>query len=148
MTVQIIPFESRFKSELLTLFDLNCPAFFAPEERSDFLEYLGEKVEDYFVVFYQNKLVACGGINYPDGLARAVLSWDIIHPDFHKKGIGTNLVQYRIRHIQTKGVFQIGVRTSQMVYSFYEKNGFQLKQIQKEYWAIGYDLYDMVYVGF
>jgi len=37
------------------------------------------------------------------------------------------------------------VRTSQFVYGFYEKHGFELKKVVKNYWAQGFDLYDMEY---
>ena len=43
------------------------------------------------------------------------------------------------------GVKTITVRTSQLVYKYYEKFGFQTKEIIKDFWAKGYDLYRMEY---
>ncbi|EMR01507.1 hypothetical protein ADICEAN_03364 [Cesiribacter andamanensis AMV16] len=40
-------------------------------------------------------------------------------------------------------VATIVVRTSQLVYRFYEKGGFTLKEVVQEYWAPGFDLYYM-----
>ncbi|WP_294822766.1 GNAT family N-acetyltransferase [uncultured Flavobacterium sp.] len=73
-----------------------------------------------------------------------MLSWGIIHPDAHGKGIGSALVKFRIAEMQKLGVEEIGVRTSQHVYQFYEKMGFTLKApVVKDYWAEGFDLYEM-----
>jgi ribosomal protein S18 acetylase RimI-like enzyme len=40
----------------------------------------------------------------------------------------------------------IMVRTTQLVYRFYEKAGFKLVEQQKDYWAEGLDLYRMEYI--
>ena len=74
----------------------------------------------------------------------AVLSWDIIHPDYQGKGVGKLLTQFRldrIREIET--IEKISVRTSQLVYKFYEKFGFELKEVVKDFWAKGIDMYRM-----
>ena len=45
-----------------------------------------------------------------------------------------------------RSVLRITVRTSQLAFGFYEKRGFELKGIEKDYWAEGFDLYRMEYV--
>ena len=65
-------------------------------------------------------------------------------PIFKGKGIGKQLVQHRIEVIKTKpDIERIIVRTSQLVYQFYEKCGFQLITVKKDFWAKGFDLYKM-----
>ena len=46
----------------------------------------------------------------------------------------------------SSSVRRITVRTSQLAFGFYEKRGFELKGIEKDYWAEGFDLYRMEYV--
>jgi hypothetical protein len=35
----------------------------------------------------------------------------------------------------------ISVRTTQLVYPFYQKFGLELREVVKDYWDIGFDLY-------
>jgi ribosomal protein S18 acetylase RimI-like enzyme len=35
------------------------------------------------------------------------------------------------------------VRTSQLAYKFYQKVGFELEKTEKDFWAKGFDLYQM-----
>jgi N-acetylglutamate synthase-like GNAT family acetyltransferase len=136
------------KATLLLVFDLNCPQYFAPEERSDLQTYLDTESEDYFVVECDNKVVDCGGINIQKDKNKGVLSWDIIHPDYQKRGIGKALVAFRVERLKkTHLVEEIGVRTSQFTDQFYAKCGFELQEVVKDYWSPGYDLYDMKYIG-
>lgn len=132
------------KEQLLELLDLNTPLYFAASEKQDFILYLAEHLEDYFVVELEGKIMGCGGINYFAGQTEARLSWDIIHPEFQGKGIGKALAQYRISHIKsTTPVHILYVRTSQHVYKFYQKMGFTLEKTEQDFWAKGFDLYQM-----
>lgn len=129
---------------VLSLIRANTPAFFDPSEEEEFKEYLETEREDYFVIVDQGKIIACGGINYfpDDNIAR--IAWDMIHPDHHCEGLGSKLVKYRLDHIaRNASVSKVLVRTSQLVFRFYEKMGFELKEVVKDHWAIGYDMYVM-----
>lgn len=119
--------------------------FFSNEEEADYIEYLQVHSGNYFVVENLGILIACGGINYGfDNGRTARLSWDIVHPDHQGKGVGRELVLYRIEQIKSDcNVKQIVVRTSQYAYPFYKKMGFRLKGIVKDFWSEGFDLYEM-----
>lgn len=122
----------------------NVPQYFAESEIVEFMDYLNQHAEHYYVYEDQGIIIGSGGINYflDEGVAR--ISWDIIHPAHQNRGIGKQLVLYRINEIKkiSKIKFVI-VRTSQMVYPFYQQLGFQLEFITKDYWAKGFDLYQM-----
>ena len=123
---------------------LNTPKYFSSDEENDLIDYLANHIDHYYVVEINNKIMGCGGFNIsPDG-SKGVISWDIIHPDAQGKGAGSALVKFRIEKMQQAGVAHIGVRTSQFAYKFYEKMGFTLTEIVKDYWAEGFDLYDMI----
>lgn len=129
---------------LLALFDRNVPSYFDLSEREDFQRYLEKEVEDYYVIEYEGNIIGCGGINYNLVEMKAIISWDIIHPDYHGKGFGRKLIDYRLNHIQNNSNIKIIiVRTSQFTYEFYKKMGFELKETQKDFWAEGIDLFYM-----
>lgn len=130
---------------LLALLQLNTPRYFAPEEENDFIEYLEHHSQNYLVVEHSGRIIGAGGFNTGFDNGRTVrISWDIIHPDFQGKGIGTGLTLYRIEQIKKiTGVTKIVVRTSQLACDFYQKMGFELESIEKDFWAKGFDLYQM-----
>ena len=132
------------QAAVLQLFDSNTPQYFDETERAGLVHYLENETEDYFVMEEQGEIVGGGGINYEPQTKTAVISWDIIKPSEHGKGIGRKLTQHRIQHINTKAdIEKIVVRTSQHTYEFYEKMGFKLLKVEKDYWAEGFDLYWM-----
>ncbi|MPQ46845.1 GNAT family N-acetyltransferase [Marinifilum sp. N1E240] len=134
------------KIKVIELVKLNTPKYFDPSEENDLKNYLDKEVEDYFVVELESVIVGAGGINYFPEEKIARISWDMIHPDYQGKGVGKSLIKYRIDYIKAKNLFKIiEVRTSQLVADFYNKMGFELVNIEKDYWAKDYDLYQMIY---
>ncbi|MFT5915729.1 MAG: ribosomal-protein-alanine N-acetyltransferase [Bacteroidia bacterium] len=143
---KIRPYSQSDQPTLVDLLRLNTPKYFALEEEAEFISYLAHEIEQYFVVELNDEIVGCGGINLVENGAVGRISWDMLYPNSQGKGIGSKLLQHRIGVLKSNHtVKQIVVRTSQHVYPFYEKNGFELKEIKKDYWADGFDLYLMEY---
>ncbi|KAA6438200.1 GNAT family N-acetyltransferase [Rufibacter glacialis] len=132
------------KAAVIALLRLNTPDFFDPSEQIDLEEYLESKLEDYFVVEENAEIIGAGGINYFPKEKTARISWDIIKPEAQGKGVGRKLMEYRINHLNKKKEIElIVVRTTQLVYRFYEKMGFKLTKVEKDFWAKNFDLYQM-----
>jgi len=132
------------KNQLIGLLRLNTPRYFHPAEEGDFISYLNHQAEHYFVVEENGAVIGCGGINYFEEQGEARLSWDIVHPGFQGKGIGKKLTLHRIQEIKKNAAVKlVVVRTTQLTYQFYEKMGFGLEKIEKDFWAAGFDLYQM-----
>ncbi|MFM1998791.1 MAG: hypothetical protein RL204_738, partial [Bacteroidota bacterium] len=109
-----------------------------------FDHYLDNEIDLYFVVTVDNQVVGCGGININNDSKTSKISWDILHPEFQGKSLGTMLLKHRIELLRSMpSIENIVVRTSQVAYKFYEKSGFKTTQIEKDYWAEGFDLYYM-----
>ena len=141
----IVEYKPANKEELIAIMNLNVPTYFDESEIKDFLNYLDNEIEDYFVVKDKNDLVVgCGGINFEDEGATAIISWDMIHPAHHKMGYGRKLLEHRLQLIRDANKYkQVVVRTSQHTFEFYQKFGFELTDIKANYWAPGIDLYYM-----
>jgi N-acetylglutamate synthase-like GNAT family acetyltransferase len=137
-------YNSSDKEKLLAILRLNIPQYFAQTEEEDFIEYLDKHIDKYYVVELENTIVGAGGINYFEKEQVAKISWDFFHPNMQGKGWGKKLVEYRVAKIkQNPSIKAIVVRTSQHAYKFYSKCSFALKEVKKNYWAKGFDLYEM-----
>lgn len=133
------------KEAVIDLFRLNTPRYFAPDEMDCFNKYLDSERELYYVILFRDRIVGSGGINFADNRQTGRISWDIIHPAYQGRSFGSRLLRYRIAKLKSLGSIQkITVRTSQLAYRFYEKHGFRLNTIRKNYWAEGFDMYAMV----
>lgn len=142
--MKIRPYIESDKNALIQLIEENVPLYFAPEEVEEYKRYLEEEIDQYFVVEEAGQLIGAGGINVLVKEKEGRISWDVVAPASQGKGIGRALLLYRLGILKKiPAVNCIRVRTSQVVYPFYEKYGFVTKQVQKDFWAKGLDLYDM-----
>jgi [ribosomal protein S18]-alanine N-acetyltransferase len=145
-TIVIRRYSNKDKSAVLNLFDLNTPQYFSPLEKKDLVHYLDFESEHYFIIELNQSISGCGGFNLTNNNKTGSLSWDMIHPEFHGRKLGGNLVKYRLHMLnQISTLESIIVRTSQFVFEFYEKMGFKLIEVFADYWAKGYHLYRMEY---
>ena len=130
------------KQSVLELLRLNTPHFFSPNEEKDLILYLDHHAGNSYVVEMDDIIVGIGGFNLTDDGATARLSWDIFHPQTRRMGLGTTLTNFRIQRImEIPGVMTLSVRTSQFAYKFYERFGMEIREIVKDYWDVGFDLY-------
>lgn len=140
----IRPYEKSDKTDVINLFRLNTPSYFSTEEEDDLIYFLENEREQYYVVSINEEIVGCGGYNFSEDKSIGIICWDIVHPNFQGKSVGRNLLNYRITQIKNvNSIRKITVRTSQLVYRFYEKQGFVLVEIVHDYWSKGFHLYRM-----
>ncbi len=130
------------RDAIIELFLLNTPAFFCEEEQQDLERFLDSEIENFFVVEEDGAVVACGWSNIKENTG--FLSWYIVHPDHQGKGLGKILALHNLTILQANpDLDNIEVRTSQLVYPFYEKLGFKLIGTQDHYWGQNMHLYHM-----
>lgn len=142
--MEIRKYKTSDKLTLIELLRLNTPQFFAPEEEQDLIDYLEHEIEEYFVIENNGDIIGAGGVNLKETINTGYISWDFIHPDYQGKGVGSLLLNHRIKLLHANSdIKKIKVRTTQHVFKYYEKFGFTLMSVTKDYWAKGFDLYDM-----
>ncbi len=144
--VEIRIYQPDYLNDVLHLFDQLTPHYFAVDEKQDLIHYLQHEIEAYYVILdlESKKIVGAGGYNLIENGAVARLSWDFIATDQQGLGLGTFLTKFRINKLRSiSTVKKITVRTSQKAFEFYQSCGFLVKEIQKDYWAKGFDLYYM-----
>lgn len=123
----------------------NTPKFIDESEHSDFVDYLKRDDKIYFVLLESNSVIACGGYGVNDAKTIAGMSWGLVHRDFHQKGFGSKLLQFRLDQIREKfPKAKIQLDTSQLTYPFFEKFGFVVKNITKDAWGEGLHKIEMV----
>ena len=126
--IVIREYEPADKEAVLSLIRANTPEYFAPEEEADLSRYLDCEREWFYVLLFDGKIV--------------------LHPEYQGRSLGTRLLGFRIEKLGSLGgIRRITVRTSQLAFGFYRKQGFVLKEVKKDYWAEGFDLYAMEYGG-
>lgn len=137
------PYTPADKPQLIELFLQNTPQYFCPPEQQDLEAFLEEEEADaYFVIEEEGQILACGGYAIEDN--EGWLCWYMVHPRRHGKGLGGQIVQRSLDEMRAMpNINKLVVRTSQLVYPFYEKFGFKLLSTQNDYWGSGMHLYHM-----
>ena len=142
--MKIIAYNSLYFNKCLSILESNTPEFIDTTEKSLFINFLSRKEIVYFILFESRVLVACGGYGYDNQKDSVVLSWGLVHNQFHKMGFGTHLLQYRLKHIMKNYPnTNIVLDTSQKTYKFYERFNFKVDKITRDFYGKGLDRYDM-----
>ena len=145
--MKIISYNSLYFNWCLSILKSNTPEFIDTTEKSLFINFLSRKEIVYFVLFESEELIGCGGYGYDNKKNSVILSWGLIHNQFHKMGFGTHLLQYRIKQIvKNYPNSNIILDTSQKTYKFYERFNFKVDNITRNFYGKGLDRYDMSYI--
>lgn len=116
-------FHLAYRAACIEILQSNTPKYFMEEDLLEYTTFLNTFTDPYFVILKMNKVVGCGGIFLRDGTAG--LSWGMIHREFHKRGLGTQLLMYRLKKIREHyGDVPVHLHTTQYTSSFFQQHGF------------------------
>ena len=127
-----------------TVFDGISPTFFAASEREEFLEFIDDTSNAYWVLGDGRQIIGCGGYGFRDRGDTADLCWGIIASDQHGKRLGEYLMTARLIEVLNNHEIQtFRVATSQHTEAFFEKYGFTTEQRIQNGFAEGLDRIEM-----
>jgi hypothetical protein len=128
----------------IKIFKSNTPQFFGLDELADFRKFLDTLPCPYYVLTRNNEVLACGGYGVDRKKNTIVLAWGMARLDVHKQGLGTFLLLERLKQIYKEyGDTVVEVDTSQHSKGFFERFGFEARNITEDYYAPGLHRVDM-----
>lgn len=72
------------------------------------------------------------------------ITWIFFDSNYSGQGLGKQSVEHCLKILSTdKRVEKFIVTTSQFAYKFFEKFGYSITRIEKDFWGKGLDLYEM-----
>ncbi|MGC4034463.1 MAG: GNAT family N-acetyltransferase [Chitinophagaceae bacterium] len=140
----IRPYKAEDKEQLLNIFKLNTPVYFDVNEVKDFETYLDRYPGTYLTVEHENAIAGGAGYYVKEDDKSGRITWIFFHPHESGQGLGRQVVEYCLEKLKAdERVEKLVVTTSQFAFKFFEKFGYQLVRIEKDYWGKGLDLYLM-----
>ncbi|MEP7347534.1 MAG: GNAT family N-acetyltransferase [Gemmatimonadaceae bacterium] len=128
--------------ECLALFDENCPAFFAPNERDDYQAFLREDLSRYEVCVIDDHVVGAFGVFLEaKGLA---LRWILLSPNVQGKGIGSAIMSRVLEVVRGHGGAVLHIAASHKSAPFFAKFGAQEVATTPDGFGPGMHRVDMV----
>lgn len=136
------PFRRDDESACLDIFDANCPAFFAPNERAEYEAYLDSVPAGYEVCEVNARV--CGGFGIADaGDGASVISWILLSPEVQGMGIGSQMMHRIVQKSRTLNAALIRIATSPKAVDFFARFGAVRQSTTKNGWGPGMDRVDM-----
>ncbi|MBC7894679.1 MAG: GNAT family N-acetyltransferase [Cytophagaceae bacterium] len=153
MPVTFRAYRPEDREALLTIFDANCPEFFAPNEREDFEGFLGalepnaraamDDAYGYVVVEDAGMVVGAHGVREDAEHQGCRLTWILFAPDAQGRGLGRHVMD-RVRKVaRRKGATSVGIAASGKSAPFFAKFGAVVEQVTHDGWGPGMDRIDM-----
>ena len=126
--------------DCLAVFDSNTPRYFKPHERTQYEQFLANLPGTYLIVVSdEGVIVGCGGYAQ-DSDTTAVLTFGMVHAQYHRQSIGTRLLEERLDRIRRQfDVPKVVVNTTQLTEGFFARFGFQTETVTPDQYAPGLD---------
>lgn len=126
----------------LSIFDANCPTFFAPNERAEYLAFLEDVPAGYEVCELDGRVVGAYGLTH-HAESGSSLNWIMLDPGSQGIGIGTTVMSRAIALAKASRSPLINIAASQKSAPFFARFGAVATARIKDGWGPGMDRLDM-----
>jgi GNAT superfamily N-acetyltransferase len=125
------------------IFDANCPAYFAPNERRDYAEFLDEVPHDYEVCEVDGRVLGAFGLMVDDNNEKR-LSWIMLDPRSQGLGIGMKIMERVIQLGRESDTRAVRIAASHKSATFFAKFGATTTTSTRNGWGPGMHRIDMI----
>ena len=136
------PFSSSDQQSCLALFDANCPEYFAPNERADYLGFLEKSPAGYELCLMEDAVAGAFGL-IGDAATRRRLNWIMLNPQFQGRGAGRAIMERVIALAAAGRIHVVEIAASQKSASFFARFGAVTLKVTDNGWGPGMHRVDM-----
>jgi uncharacterized SAM-binding protein YcdF (DUF218 family)/GNAT superfamily N-acetyltransferase len=135
-------YQAADRNDCLELFDGNCPEFFAPNERDDYLAFLSAEALDYTVCVVDGRIAGAYGVAAHEGAL--ALRWILFAPAMRGRGLGSQVMARVFDEMQRLGIPDLHIAASHKSAPFFARFGAAELVRTTDGWGPGMDRVDMV----
>jgi len=130
------------KAACLALFDANCPAFFAPNERDDYASFLASAPPQYRVCVEGAQIIGAFGV-LPAEAGEGRLNWILVDPRRQGTGLGSAMMSEVRQAVLAGGMHTVHIAASQHSAPFFTRFGATPERETRDGWGPGMNRIDM-----
>lgn len=127
----------------MSMFDANCPEFFAPNEREEYRNYLDCTPEGYEVCEIDGRILGAFGL-FGDRHDIKTLNWILLDPQTQGLGVGSRIMGRVIELGRALKAKQVNIAASHKSAPFFAKFGAITASTSIDGWGPGMHRVDMV----
>ena len=136
------PYRDADRQACISIFDANCPEFFAPNERQEFEEFLERISGDYEVCEVDGEVLGAFGL-FVDSENMKRLNWILLDPQTQGIGVGSMIMERVIQMGRTTQTKAVKIAASHKSAPFFARFGASSTSLTKNGWGPGMDRVDM-----
>ncbi len=136
-------YRSADKHICLSVFDLNCPEYFDPEERKDYVVFLDEEPDGYEVCEADGQVHGAFGV-FSTGEHTMALRWILLSPESQGQGLGAKIMARVVAKSREARARSIRLFTTQKAEAFFKRFGAETQAMTANGFGPGLDRVDMI----
>ena len=121
--MRFLPYDDTHFDACMALFDANCPAFFAPNEKADYQVFLKRATDRYRIVVLDGQVVGAFGVLDEGKVGRCRLNWIVVDSACHGNGVGRAIMAETIAAARQMRAEVVDIAASDKSAPFFAKFG-------------------------